>query len=117
MTGVTAYMLDPRIPVCLRGPSSFQGRLPFVLVWAAPRPWVACVMAFNAIVLYVPTHLILRRAFRAPSRSSLCRAGGMPSGYRACGRTGESSGRGGYWPPTQGVSLGQSLMRSALITG
>lgn len=127
VTGVTGYMLDPKIPVFLRGLSSFHGWLPFVLVWLvsrlgydrralpiqsvaavmillvsylfapappppaghphwavnlnyvyglddkhpqtvmAPRLWLLCMMAFNLIVLYVPTHLILRRVFKAPS--------------------------------------------------
>jgi hypothetical protein len=133
VTGVTGYMLDPTIPVFLRGLSSFHGWLPFVLVWLlsrlgydrralpiqsvaavmillvsylfapappppaghpgwavnlnyvyglddkhpqtlmAPRLWLLCMMAFNLIVLYVPTHLILRRVFKEPSpRTSIC---------------------------------------------
>jgi hypothetical protein len=133
VTGVTGYMLDPKIPVFLRGLSSFHGWLPFVLVWLlsrlgydrralpiqsvaavvillvsylfapappppaghpnwavnlnyvyglddkhpqtlmAPRLWLLCMMVFNLIVLYVPTHLILRRVFKEPSsRTSIC---------------------------------------------
>src|SRR6266511_2581845 len=37
VTGVTGYMLDPKIPVFLRGLSSFHGWLPFVLVWLLSR--------------------------------------------------------------------------------
>ena len=37
VTGVTGYMLDPKIPVFLRGLSSFHGWLPFVLVWLVSR--------------------------------------------------------------------------------
>jgi hypothetical protein len=33
----------------------------------APRLWLLCVIAFNLIVVYVPTHLILRRVFKTPS--------------------------------------------------
>jgi hypothetical protein len=132
VTGVTAYMLDPKIPLFLRGLSSFHGWLPFVLVWlllrlgydrralplqsvaavvillvsylVAPAPpppgahpnwavnlnyvyglddkhpqalmapwlWLLCLMAFNLIVLYVPTHLVLQRVLRTPSRTSIC---------------------------------------------
>lgn len=32
----------------------------------APRLWLLFMMAFNVIALYVPTHLVLRRIFRAP---------------------------------------------------
>ena len=39
----------------------------------APRLWLLCVqMAFNLIVLYVPTHRVLRRVFGPPSRTSIC---------------------------------------------
>ena len=132
VTGVTSYMLDPKIPVFLRALSSFHGWLPFVLVWLlsrlgydqralpiqsvvavmillvsylfapappppvghpawavnlnyvyglddkhpqtlmAPRLWLLCMMAFNLTVLYVPTHLVVRRVFKAPSRTSIC---------------------------------------------
>jgi hypothetical protein len=34
--------------------------------WMAPGLWLLCLMAFNVVVLYVPTHLVLRRAFDAP---------------------------------------------------
>ena len=131
VTGVTSYMLDPNIPMFLRGLSSFHGWLPFLLWWLlsrlgydrralalqsvaavmillvsylfapappppaghpawavnlnyvyglddkhpqtvmAPRLWVLCMMAFNLIVLYVPTHLALRGVFRPPSRNPI----------------------------------------------
>jgi hypothetical protein len=32
----------------------------------APRLWLLLLMTFNVIVLYVPTHLVLRRLFEAP---------------------------------------------------
>jgi len=126
VTGVTSYMLDPRIPVFLRGLSSFHGWLPFLLLWLlsrlgydrralplqstaaivillvsylfAPAPppptdhptwavnlnyvyglddrrpqtalppslWLLCVMAFDLLVVYVPTHHALRRLFARP---------------------------------------------------
>ena len=34
--------------------------------WMAPWVWLLCLMAFNVVVLYVPTHLVLRRVFDAP---------------------------------------------------
>ena len=37
LTGVTAYMLDARIPPFLRALSSFHGWLPFVLLWLCSR--------------------------------------------------------------------------------
>jgi hypothetical protein len=37
VTGVTSYMLDPRIPVFLRTLSSFHGWLPFMLLWLLSR--------------------------------------------------------------------------------
>lgn len=37
VTGVTAYMLDPGIPVLLRALSSFHGWLPFLLLWLLRR--------------------------------------------------------------------------------
>jgi hypothetical protein len=127
VTGVTTYMLDPSIPLFLRGLSLFHGWLPFVLLWLlsrsgydrrafsrqsavaviillisylfAPAPpppvqhpnwavninyvyglddkhpqalmapplWLLFMMAFNVIVLYVPTHLVLRRVFGVPT--------------------------------------------------
>jgi hypothetical protein len=123
VTGVTSYMLDPSIPLFLRGLSTFHGWLPFLLLWLlsrlgydaralgiqsgvaiiillisyffAPAPppparhphwavninyvyglddkhpqtlmapplWLLCMMAFNVLVLYLPTHLILRRVY------------------------------------------------------
>ena len=33
VTGVTSYMLDPSIPLFLRGLSTFHGWLPFALLW------------------------------------------------------------------------------------
>jgi hypothetical protein len=131
VTGVTSYMLDPKIPVFLRALSLFHGWLPFVLVWLvsrvgydrralpfqsvtavmillvsylfAPAPpppaehphwavnlnyvygfddthaqalmapglWLLCMVAFNLVVVYVPTHLVLRRVFREPSRTPI----------------------------------------------
>src|SRR5712691_8760768 len=125
VTGVTSYMLDPSIPLFLRGLSTFHGWLPFLLLWLlsrlgydaralgvqsgvaimillvsyffAPAPppparhppwavninyvyglddkhpqalmapplWLLCMMAFNVLVLYLPTHLILRRVYAA----------------------------------------------------
>jgi hypothetical protein len=39
----------------------------------APRLWLLCMIAFNLIVLYVSTHLVLRRVFKEPSsRTSIC---------------------------------------------
>jgi len=38
--------------------------------WMAPWLWLLCLMAFNAVVLYVPTHLVLRRVFDAPPSPS-----------------------------------------------
>jgi hypothetical protein len=36
----------------------------------APWVWLLCLMAFNVVVLYVPTHLVMRRVFDAlPCRS------------------------------------------------
>ncbi len=130
VTGVTGYMLDPSIPLFLRGLSLFHGWLPFVLLWLLsrlgydrralvlqsivaiavllisylfapappppaahptwavninyvyglddkhpqtlmpPRLWLLFMMAFNVIALYVPTHLVLRRVFDAPSSGS-----------------------------------------------
>ncbi len=123
VTGVTSYMLDPSIPLFLRGLSTFHGWLPFVLLWLlwrlgydaralgiqsgvavvillisyffAPAPppparhphwavnlnyvyglddkhpqtlmaaplWLLFMMAFNVLVLYLPTHLVLRRVY------------------------------------------------------
>jgi hypothetical protein len=123
VTGVTSYMLDPSIPLFLRGLSTFHGWLPFLLLWLlsrlgydaralgiqsgvaiiillisyffapppppparhphwavninyvyglddkhpqtlmAPPLWLLCMMAFNVLVLYLPTHLILRRVY------------------------------------------------------
>jgi hypothetical protein len=123
VTGVTSYMLDPSIPLSLRGLSTFHGWLPFVLLWLlwrlgydaralgiqsavaimillisyffAPAPppparhphwavninyvyglddkhpqtlmapplWLLLMMAFNVLVLYLPTHLVLRRVY------------------------------------------------------
>ncbi|MDO8479623.1 MAG: hypothetical protein Q7W02_26195 [Candidatus Rokubacteria bacterium] len=37
----------------------------------APRLWFLCMVAFNLIVLYAPTHLVLRRVFGPPSRTSV----------------------------------------------
>jgi hypothetical protein len=35
--------------------------------WMVPRLWLLCLMASNVIVVYVPTHYVLRRVFgRAP---------------------------------------------------
>ncbi len=125
VTGVTSYMLDPSIPLFLRGLSTFHGWLPFVLLWLlwrlgydaralgiqsgvaitillisyffAPAPppparhphwavnlnyvyglddkhpqtlmapplWLLFMMAFNVLVLYLPTHLVLRRVYAA----------------------------------------------------
>lgn len=36
----------------------------------APWLWLLCLMAVNVIVLYLPTHFVLRRFFPAPSSSS-----------------------------------------------
>ena len=131
VTGVTSYMLDPSIPLFLRGLSTFHGWLPFFLLWLlwrlgydaralgiqsgvaiiillisyffAPAPppparhphwavninyvyglddkhpqtlmapplWLLLMMAFNVLVLYLPTHLVLRRVFatRGPEGS------------------------------------------------
>ncbi len=123
VTGVTSYMLDPSIPLFLRGLSTFHGWLPFFLLWLlwrlgydaralgiqsgvaiiillisyffAPAPppparhphwavninyvyglddkhpqtlmapplWLLLMMAFNVLVLYLPTHLVLRRVY------------------------------------------------------
>jgi hypothetical protein len=131
VTGVTSYMLDPSIPLFLRGLSTFHGWLPFALLWLlwrlgydaralgiqsgvaiiillmsyflAPAPppparhphwavninyvyglddkhpqtlmapplWLLLMMAFNVVVLYLPTHLVLRPVFgtRGPKGS------------------------------------------------
>lgn len=37
LTGMTAYMFNPKIPVFVRALSSFHGWLPFVLVWLVWR--------------------------------------------------------------------------------
>src|SRR6185436_17017032 len=37
VTGVTAYMVDPTIPLFLRGLSTFHGWLPFLLLWLVWR--------------------------------------------------------------------------------
>jgi len=37
LTGMTEYMFDPKIPLFVRGLSSFHGWLPFVLVWLLVR--------------------------------------------------------------------------------
>jgi hypothetical protein len=123
VTGVTSYMLDPTIPLFLRGLSSFHGWLPLFLLWllsrlgyhrralaaqaavavllllvsyffgpvpppsashphwavninyvyglddrhpqklVAPGLWLLLVMAFNVVVLYVPTDFLFRRVF------------------------------------------------------
>jgi hypothetical protein len=123
VTGVTSYMLDPSIPLFLRGLSTFHGWLPFVLLWflsrlgyderalgiqsavaitillisyflapappaparhphwavnlnyvyglddkhpqtlMAPSLWLLFMVAFNVLVLYLPTHLVLRRVY------------------------------------------------------
>lgn len=36
-----------------------------------PRLWLLFMMAFNVIALYVPTHLVLRRIFGAPTSGSI----------------------------------------------
>jgi hypothetical protein len=36
----------------------------------APQLWLLCLMAVTVIVLYLPTHFVLRRVFAAPSSSS-----------------------------------------------
>jgi len=121
LTGMTAYMFDPSIPVFVRGLSTFHGWLPFVLLYLlsrvgydaraykvqatlavvlllvcfylAPAPppspefpshavninyvygmddkhpqsvmapglWLLLMIVVNVVVLYVPTHLILRK--------------------------------------------------------
>ena len=37
LTGMTAYMFDPAIPLFVRGLSSFHGWLPFLLLWLVVR--------------------------------------------------------------------------------
>jgi hypothetical protein len=130
ITGMTAYMFDPAIPLFVRGLSTFHGWLPFLLVYLlsrvgydrrayrahavlavalllvcfylAPKPppsaefpnhavninyvygmndkqpqtvvapelWLLLMMAMNVVVLYVPTHLALKRIY-APAGGSL----------------------------------------------
>jgi hypothetical protein len=33
----------------------------------APRLWLLLMMAINVIAIYLPTHFVLRRFFKAPS--------------------------------------------------
>jgi hypothetical protein len=123
LTGMTAYMFDPALPLFVRGLSTFHGWLPFVLLYLlsrvgydrrayraqaalalalllvsfylAPKPppstefpkhavninyvygmddahpqtfmapelWMLLMMAMLVVVLYIPTHLILRRIY------------------------------------------------------
>jgi hypothetical protein len=37
ITGMTAYMFDPKLPLFVRGLSSFHGWLPFFLLWVVAR--------------------------------------------------------------------------------
>ena len=37
ITGMTSYMFDPKLPLFVRGLSSFHGWLPFLLLWAVWR--------------------------------------------------------------------------------
>jgi hypothetical protein len=37
LTGMTSYMFDPKLPLLVRGLSSFHGWLPFVMVWGVWR--------------------------------------------------------------------------------
>jgi hypothetical protein len=129
ITGMTAYMFDPAIPLFVRGLSTFHGWLPFLLVYLlsrvgydpraytaqavlavalllvcfylAPKPppstefpshavninyvygmndrqpqtamapelWLLMMIAVNVVVLYVPTHLALRRVYPAAEGS------------------------------------------------
>jgi hypothetical protein len=130
ITGMTAYMFNPAIPLFVRGLSTFHGWLPFLIVYLlsrvgydrraygaqaalavalllvcfylAPKPppstefpkhavninyvygmndqqpqtvmapvlWLLMMMAVNVVVLYVPTHLALKRIY-APAGGSL----------------------------------------------
>ncbi len=37
ITGMTSYMFDPKLPLLVRGLSTFHGWLPFLLVWGVSR--------------------------------------------------------------------------------
>ena len=146
LTGMTAYMFDPAIPLFVRGLSTFHGWLPFVLLYLlwrlgydrraylrqavlavalllvcfylAPKPppssefpshavninyvygmddkhpqtlvapelWLLLMIAVNVLVLYVPTHLILKKIC-APA---VARDG--PPGFQRPGSTESSPG-------------------------
>jgi hypothetical protein len=123
ITGMTAYMFDPSLPLFVRGLSTFHGWLPFVLVYLltrvgydrraytaqtvlavalllvcfylaptppvssqfpshavninyvygmddkrpqtvmAPELWLLLMIGVNVVVLYVPTHLVLKKLY------------------------------------------------------
>src|SRR5262245_61708329 len=143
LTGMTAYMFDPAIPIFVRGLSTFHGWLPFVLLYLlsrlgydrrayaaqavlavalllvcfylAPKPppsiefpshavninyvygmddkhpqtvmapelWLLLMIVVNVLVLYVPTHLILKKicapAVSGDRRLPIQRAGSTES--------------------------------------
>jgi hypothetical protein len=68
ITGMTSYMFDPKIPLLVRGLSSFHGWLPFVLVWGVWR------LGYDRRALYgwtaISTVVLLVCFFLAPAPPS-----------------------------------------------
>jgi hypothetical protein len=65
ITGMTSYMFDPRIPLLVRGLSTFHGWLPFLLVWGVWRLGYDRRALFGWIV--ISTAVLLISYFIAPA--------------------------------------------------
>lgn len=73
--GAAAYMSDPSHPLLVRGFSLFHMAVPLLMIWGLAR----LGMAGYPLLLYTPSHGVLRRIFPTASAGTGGRRGASPA--------------------------------------